>query len=852
MIPKRWIEGYLRFLLRNRLAVAVVVGVMTCFFAAETTRVKVVPQFLDFYPGPSKIRVFGKEITWRQGHPYINIYNNFRRMFGSANILTVILETKHGDIYNPTTLQKLDTITKWIVETKGVVPYQVLSIAHPKMKSITTYGGAIQIKEVFFPGVPQTQDDANRVKFAVYSTKGIRGLYVSQDDTAALVHAGFWEEELDFRYLYDRMMELKRNVEDENHTVYITGFPWLYTTIQRYVPQVSQVFVLTVAALAFLLWNYFRTWTGIWVPMFSGLLSGIWALAFGPLLGLNLDPLVLVIPIFLTARALSHSVQSMDRYHEEYHRLHDKHAAIVESYSHLFPPAIASILADGFAILVVAIAPIPLIQKVAVFSSFWVISIFVSVVTLHPIILSVINPPGVHEQRYPRWARWVGHAALLLIGGAFLLYALWIALQLLGPVKTGAMVVFAVVLYAFHEQIYKGITDAVIAASAGWRRWAVVGLSIALYVLCPIWGWRLKVGDMTPGAALLFPDHPYNVAYAKLNEKFLGASQLVVIADTGKENGMKDVGALTTMEEFADHMETVPGAGASVTVIDIVKQLSRLFHEGEPKWAFVPDRQKYIAELFYQFTQSGQAGDLDRFLSPDARYGTVITLFRGYSHDVIMHAIDSGKEWAAQHAGENVQFLFAGGLFGVLAAVNEAVEHSYWLNLALIMSVVAACLYFTYGSLVATFVLMIPVVLSQLACEAFMYIWQIDLNVNSLPIAAAGAGVGVDYGIYHFSRMIDAFDEGRSIEEAVDYATATTGKAIIFTATTMVAGTIFWWFSALKFQAEMGLLLALLMLFNTFGGLVIVPAWVKILHPRFLTDRRRSAPDREAVRLAVG
>jgi predicted RND superfamily exporter protein len=853
VIPKRWIEAYLRFLLRNRLAVTVVTTVMTLFFAFEVTKVKVLPQFLDFYPGPSKISIFGHQYTWRKGHPYINIYNDFRRMFGSANILQVILQVKHGDVYNPTTLQKIDVITKRITETKGVVPYQVLSIAHPRMKSITTYGGAIQIREVYFPHVPQTQEDAERVKFAVYSTKGIRGLYVARDDTAALVTAGFWEEELDFNYLYDRMMELKRDVEDDNHELYITGFPWLYTSVQRYVPQVASVFMLTVAALGFLLWNYFRTWTGIWVPMFSGLLSGIWALAFGPLLGLNLDPLVLVIPIFLTARALSHSVQSMDRYHEEYHRLHDKHQAIVESYSHLFPPAIASIMADGFGILVVAIAPIPLIQKVALFSSFWVISIFVSVVTLHPIILSVINPPGVHEQRYPAWARWLGHGLLVVTGGLFLAYALSVAYGLLGPTRTAVALALATLLYLFHGPIYDGTTRLVIAASAGWRRWAVVALSIALYVLCPIWGWRLKVGDMTPGAALLFPDHPYNVAYAKLNDKFLGASQLVVIADTGRENGMKDVEPLTAMEEFADHMEAVPGAGASVTVIDIVKQLARLYHEGEPKWGFVPDKQKYIAELFYTFTQTGSAGDLDRFLSPDMRYGTIITLFSGYSHDVIMHAIDTGKEWAATHSNEKVHFLFAGGLFGVLAAVNEAVENSYWLNLALIMGVVSACLYFTYGSLVATLILMIPVVLSQLACECFMYLWRIDLNVNSLPIAAAGASVGVDYGIYHFSRMIDAFDEGRSIDEAVDYATATTGKAIIFTATTMVAGTIFWWFSALKFQAEMGLLLALLMLFNTFGGLVIVPAWVKILRPRFLSGRRTAAVERgETVQLAVG
>ena len=141
------------------------------------------------------------------------------------------------------------------------------------------------------------------------------------------------------------------------------------------------------------------------------------------------------------------------------------------------------------------------------------------------------------------------------------------------------------------------------------RRLAALGgraLTVALFVGCPFFGWRLKVGDMTPGAALLFPNHPYNVAYAKLNEKFVGANHLVVIADTGKPDGMKNVVPLTTMEEFADHMEAVQGAGISVTVIDIMKQLSRLFHEGEPKWAFIPDKEKYIAELFYQFTQTAR------------------------------------------------------------------------------------------------------------------------------------------------------------------------------------------------------------------------------------------------------
>lgn len=125
MIPKRWVEAYLRFLLRNRLAVTVAITIMTVFFAYECTRIKVLPQFLDFYPSATTVRVFGTEYTLRKAHPYIQIYNDFRRMFGSANVFTAILEVKHGDIYNTTTLQKLDFMTKWIVESRGVVPYQI-------------------------------------------------------------------------------------------------------------------------------------------------------------------------------------------------------------------------------------------------------------------------------------------------------------------------------------------------------------------------------------------------------------------------------------------------------------------------------------------------------------------------------------------------------------------------------------------------------------------------------------------------------------------------------------------------------------------------------------------------------
>ena len=830
MIPQRWIEAYLRFLLRYRAAVALAVMAMTVFFAFQLTKIRLHTDFFDFYP---------------RRHPYIQFYNEFRKMFGTANVMNVILEVKHGDIYNPQTLQKLDRITKFMINTKGVVPYQILSIAHPAVNSAYVTQGALQIRPIFYPGVPQTQDDADRVRFAVYANPNIRGLYVANDDTAAVVNTGFWEEALDFHYLYDRMMELKKAEEDANHTVYITGFPWLYTSVLQYANQLFYIFGLTTVTLAFLLYGYFRTSTGIWVPIGSGVLSSIWGLGIAALLGFNLDPLVLVIPIFLTARALSHSVQSMDRYHEEYYRLKDRHQAIVESYSHLFAPAIASIVTDGIGLLIIAVAPIPLIQKVSIFSSFWIVSIFISVVTLHPVILSYIQPPPQHlsaaEKKPPMlniwWAR--------VVVGIFVAIAVGLHYRGIIPSSMLTFLITAPVLgwywLTYCEQAYVSWTRWVVAATQGQRIWAVVAITVVLFFGLPIWGWTLKVGDMTPGAALLFQNHPYNVAYNKLNEKFLGGSQLIIIADSMRPDGVKGAGALTAMDELADHMQQFKGASGSITVVDIVKQLERLQHEGDPRWGLIPVNPKEIGQVIYSFTQNAAVGSLNFFMDPSARYGSVITLFREHSHDTIMNSIAWAKDFADKYSGGDVQFRFAGGLFGILAAVNEAVESSYWLNLGMIFFIVYFCLYLTYGSWYCSAILMVPVILSQLAAEAFMVLWHIDMNVNSLPIAAAGAGVGVDYGIYHFSRMIDTYDEIGKLDEAIDYATATTGKAIIFTGTTMIAGTAFFWLSDLKFLAEMGLLLTLLMTFNKFGGLIVVPALVKVLRPAYFTKRKPKA-----------
>jgi hypothetical protein len=104
-------------------------------------------------------------------------------------------------------------------------------------------------------------------------------------------------------------------------------------------------------------------------------------------------------------------------------------------------------------------------------------------------------------------------------------------------------------------------------------------------------------------------------------------------------------------------------------------------------------------------------------------------------------------------------------------------------------------------------------------------------------VAAVGIGIGIDYGYYVLSRIVEEYRKTPDFDTANSEALMTTGKAIMFTGTTLTAAVIFWLVFPMKFQAEMALLLALLLFFHIVGALVFIPAFVSLLKPRFLVQR---------------
>src|SRR6266481_3039613 len=179
MFSRKTIEAYLFFLLRHRLAASLVVAAATVVLGAfMVARMHVFTNFFDLYP---------------PGHPYIKLYTQYRSMFGTANTLLLVVEVKNGTIFDdPATVQKVDRITVALLhDIPGVNGEQVFAITHPKIK--------------------------------VYTTEGVKGLFVSDDDKATLIVAGFWEEYFDLPTMWAKIQEIVRQEEDENTKISVSG-----------------------------------------------------------------------------------------------------------------------------------------------------------------------------------------------------------------------------------------------------------------------------------------------------------------------------------------------------------------------------------------------------------------------------------------------------------------------------------------------------------------------------------------------------------------------------------------------------------------------------------------------------
>jgi hypothetical protein len=372
-----------------------------------------------------------------------------------------------------------------------------------------------------------------------------------------------------------------------------------------------------------------------------------------------------------------------------------------------------------------------------------------------------------------------------------------------------------------------------------WRRSAAVTerapavVIVALSVLLGVFGaWKgrqVQVGDLHRGVPELRATSRYNTDSAIVTSKFsIGVDVLSVIAET-KPEGCVDHAVMTTIDEFSWHMANLPGVQSTVDLPGIAKGLNAGWNEGSPKWRVLARNKSVLTQsVTYVPTSSG-------LLNSDCSVMPVMLFTRDHKARTIEQIVAEVKTFEANHGNRDVSFKLATGNVGVMAATNEAVAAAQWPIMACVFGAVILLCLVSFRSVRGTLCILIPLGLVSLLSYALMAVLDIGLKVSTLPVAALGVGVGVDYGIYLYSRFRTYYRAGDSLREAYFRTLEVTGNGVLFTGLTLAIGVATWMFSPLKFQADMGLLLAFLFLMNMVGALVLLPALAHFL----LDDTKR-------------
>lgn len=770
-------ERFSEFIVRWRKPIFAATILVTALFAALAFRVRLDMRFSDLQPA---------------NHPFIQVHERYQDHYGGALTAFLMVRVRSGDIYKPATLEKIRRITQAVDALPGVNHDQVVSLASRKVKVVNISGAEISVNNLLPYEIPRTSDELRILRDNVVAA-GILGTLVSTDGKAALVTAQFIERHYDFVAVFRALRRIQAEEQDQNHEIFLAGQPVLMGWVSAYLPEILAILAATFGLMITLVFAYIRDWRLTVLPLTATAMSAIWGIGFVGVIGWPLDPLILIVPVLLMARSLSHGLQRVERMvelEEEVADSHDKAKALIRA---LFGSGLLGIVTDALGILVIALAAIPLMRRLAYFGSFWAASMIVTVL----IFISV---------------------AVSLFGGA---------------TRAGMKARFE------RSQISR-ILDGVAWLATGPRaRWVLVSFG-AVSGAAIIGATQVAIGDVHPGTVLLWPESEFNTAVRRMNESFQGTDQLFVIVEAATKEGVRNPTVLKAMRDFQRTLEREPLIKATFSYADFMPIVRRQMNGNHVKWEQIPDSVEEALQYSHLLLRGTDPGDFRRFVADTYDHANIIVWLPDHRGATLEKVVDEIREYVAsanQSLKDSLQFRLASGIAGVLAAVNEEVAVKQLLiTISAVLIILTTC-WFAFRSWVAVIVLAVPLLATDLIVVSVMALMEIGLDVNTLPIVSVGMGVGIDYGIYLLTRILQEHRALGDYEASVTRAIKTTGRAIFFTATIMTLSAGLWYFlSSFRFLAEMGLLLALIMGINMLGALLVIPAWINVFRPRFPLD----------------
>ena len=714
-------------------------------------------------------------------HPYIVNYFKYEgdlRRFG--NVIRVVVAAKNGDIFSAEYLETLRKITDEAFYIPGVDRGNMRSLWTPNtLWREVTEAGMINGR-VMPDGFDGSAAALDQVRLNV-SRAGLVGTLVANDFRSSIVLLPLTERDPDTgkalnyaRFSEQLEKQLREKYQSEGIGIHIVGFAKIIGDLIEGTSAIVIFFAITWVLTAVLLYAYCRCWKSTAMTMLCCTLAVIWQLGVVSLFGYGLDPYSILVPFLTFAIGVSHAVQNINTVATEIYNGRSPVEAARASFSVLFIPGTIALVCDAVGFATLLAIDIGVIRELAISASIGVAVIIFTKMFLLPVLMSYV-----------------------------------------GVSKT---------CLAYQERKSRSpyaLARAVSRVTQPGPAWAVVAVSAVLLAAGLYIARDLKIGDLDPGASELRPNSRYNLDNAYLTKNYSTSTDVFVtmVATRPQECGIYPTTVL--IDRFQATLENVPGVESTRSVADDQKRLIGAVNEANPKWAAL-NRDRYM-------TNQATAGAQRDLSNLDCSMAPVLAFLTDHKAETLTGVVQAAEAFAAEYNGPGAQFLLAGGNAGIDAATNIVIKQAERMVLFLVLGVVALLVLWEFRSWKVTLAIMVPLYITTVLCEAIMAKLGLGVKVATLPVIALGVGIGVDYGIYVYNKLKDYLAAGQPLGEAYFNTLRTTGTAVAFTGLTLAMGVFTWVFSAIKFQADMGLLLTFLFLWNMIGAIVALPAILAVL-----------------------
>ncbi|MDB6115612.1 MAG: hypothetical protein JWQ62_2557 [Lacunisphaera sp.] len=735
---------------------------------------------------------FNKQLP--SDHEYIRNFKKYQEQFGGANRVVIALVAKQGDIFNADFFRTLKAVTDETFYLPGVDRAQVTSIYTPNVRYLEVVEDGLQGGNVIPADFVPNPAGFERVRQNIIKS-GRVGQLVANDFTGAVIVATLLEvdpqtgRKLAYAEVADALeTKIRAKYQSDTVSIHIIGFAKVIGDITDGARGVLLFFGVAIVISAFLLYYFSQSLILTILPLVTSACAVVWQLGLLYLFGFGIDPLSILVPFLVFAIALSHATQMLRSFRYEFYTGRDEQIAARASFSNLFIPGTVAILTDTVGFLTIYLVKVPIIQELAITASLGVTLIILTDRFLLPVLLSYTTmAPDFRKRVNIR---------------RFALQPVWRRL---------------------------------VSITTGRTAWVIIVVAAAGWAFAFVKAKQVRIGDMLAGVPELRQSSRYNLDTAAITSKFsIGVDVITVIAET-VPNGVIDHDVMSLVDRFGWHMRNIEGVKSTLALTDVAKTITAGWNEGSLKWRVIPRNRQMLAQAVSPVETSTGLLNNEGSLIP------VMIYLTDHKAETIRRVVAAVKEFRLDPANGGVKFQLATGNVGVMAATNEVVESAQfpmvtWLYIA----IVALCL-ISFRSWRATVCVVLPlVIVSDLAYTLMVYL-QIGLKTSTLPVVALGVGIGVDYGIYLCSALLEKIREGKSLEDSLVESFATMGTSVVFTGFALSIGVGTWAFSAIKFQADMGVLLAFMFLFNMLGAMLLMPALARLLFARHRAGGLRPA-----------